>query len=410
MKKTPARLLSRLALLVVLVALGYLGFQISALSQPDFTTQAALLHTVTDQATVEGIFLRTEQPVSLSGSGSGYLCYARESGERVSAGGLLATVYQNAAQLDTGLTATELDATIEQLASLIARPGIGVSGVKETETAIAALLRQLTADSHLGSAHDARQIKSQLIYETSRRQMAVGAFGDAASLHEQLTARRAALSSTLSGSRQVTAPVSGFFLSYSDGYETIFDASLAGSLTVQDIERLRATPPEDRSDAVGKLVHGYTWYFACPADKSLASRLTAGRSYTLRFAYDPLTDIEATLDSIYASGEDGYVLTFSSAQITEELLLLRSHTAEILLSEHEGLRIPNEARRVVDGVTGVYIRSGLTFEFRPIEVLYADERWSIVKWEPNKSGRLKLYDEVVVTGKDLYDGKIVANR
>jgi len=410
LKKTPVKLLSRLALLVVLFALGYLGFQIMALSRPDFTTQAALLHTVTEEATVEGIFLRDEQPVHLEGSRDGYLCYTRESGERVSAGGLLASVYPTADQLETGLEVMALDETIERLSALIVRPGIGVAGVRETETEITALLTGLSAESSAGSAHNARQIKSRLIYETSRRQMAIGAFEEAEQLYEQLVARRAALSASLSGTRRVTAPVAGFFLSYSDGYESICDESLAGSLTVDEIEALRAAPPDDRSSAIGKLVHGYTWYFVCPADQALVERLTAGRSYELRFAYNPLNPVPATLERIYASGEDGYVLTFSSSHVTEELLLLRQHSAEVLLGAYEGLRIPNEARRVVDGVTGVYVRSGLTFEFRPIEVLHADERWSIVKWEPNKAGGLKLYDEVVVTGKDLYDGKIINQR
>ena len=57
---------------------------------------------------------------------------------------------------------------------------------------------------------------------------------------------------------------------------------------------------------------------------------------------------------------------------------------------------------------GVFVRSGLTFEFCPIEVLYADESYSIVRWESGKSGALKLYDEVVIGGKDLYDGKIIS--
>ena len=183
---------------------------------------------------------------------------------------------------------------------------------------------------------------------------------------------------------------------------------MAGKLTVAPLNDLRGAHPALSGAPLGKLVEDYTWYFCCEADKALADRLTAGGTYTLHFSYAPQQDVPVLLESIVVSGEDGYVLTFSSTYITDEILLLRSHTATVVLARYEGLRIRNEARRVIDGQVGVFVRSGLTFEFCPIEVLYADELHSIVRWEQGKSGALKLYDEVVIGGKDLYDGKIIS--
>ena len=131
------------------------------------------------------------------------------------------------------------------------------------------------------------------------------------------------------------------------------------------LNELRSAAPVETPDAVGKLVEDYVWYFCCEADKSLADSLKAGETYTLHFSYAPQQDIPALLESIVVSGEDGYVLTFSSTYITDEILLLRSHTAAIVRSKYEGLRIRNEARRVIDGQVGVFVRSGLTFEFCP---------------------------------------------
>ena len=227
-------------------------------------------------------------------------------------------------------------------------------------------------------------------------------------LRDQLVSRRATLRAQLTSARSVNADVTGFFVNYSDGYESIYTPDLAGKLTVPALRELKAAPAAPVDDAIGKLVEGYTWYFCCEADKRLADSLTAGKTYTLHFSYAPEQDVLAVLESIVVSGEDGYVLTFSSTRVTDELLLLRSHTASIVRTKHEGLRVRNEARRVIDGQVGVFVRSGLTMEFRPIEVVYADEMYSIVKWESGKSGVLKLYDEVVVTGKDLYDGKIIS--
>ncbi len=154
-------------------------------------------------------------------------------------------------------------------------------------------------------------------------------------------------------------------------------------------------------------MESYTWYFCCEADKRLADSLSENKTYTLHFSCEPEQDVPALLERITVSGNDGYVLTFSSSRITDELLLARNPTASIVLAEYEGLRIRNDARRVIDGQTGVFVRSNFIMEFRPIEVLYADDLYSVVKWEPGKNTGLRLYDEVVISGKDLYDGKII---
>ena len=65
---------------------------------------------------------------TFSGTVSGNL-----DGERGSAGGLLATVYTSAQQLEAGLEIAELDDAIEQLDTLLARPGIGMGGVSDID-------------------------------------------------------------------------------------------------------------------------------------------------------------------------------------------------------------------------------------------------------------------------------------
>ena len=405
MKQKLVSLFARIALCLVV---GYLAYQVITLSKTEYVTEPALLGSVIDEVQVSGVFLRREHAVSLAGGAEGYLSYAKENGERVSAGGLLATVYTSAQQLEAGLEIAELDDAIEQLDTLLARPGIGMGGVSDIDASLTSLLQSLSSYADEGNGHDAASLKSDLVYQMARRQMAVGTFSNVGELRDELAARRSSLSAQLGSARSLSADTAGFFVNYSDGYESVYSSDLAGKLTVAALNELRGAQPVPPADAVGKLVEDYTWYFCCEADKALADRLTAGGTYTLHFSYAPQQDVPVLLESIVVSGEDGYVLTFSSTYITDEILLLRSHTATVVLARYEGLRIRNEARRVIDGQVGVFVRSGLTFEFCPIEVLYADELHSIVRWEQGKSGALKLYDEVVIGGKDLYDGKIIS--
>ncbi|MBO4734387.1 MAG: hypothetical protein J5662_07920, partial [Clostridia bacterium] len=66
--------------------------------------------------------------------------------------------------------------------------------------------------------------------------------------------------------------------------------------------------------------------------------------------------------------------------------------------------------RVVDKVTGVFTVSGLQLKFVRVNVIYTGEDFIICEQEfpkDNNTRVLRLYDEVVVKGRGLYDGKII---
>ena len=61
---------------------------------------------------------------------------------------------------------------------------------------------------------------------------------------------------------------------------------------------------------------------------------------------------------------------------------------------------------VVDSKKGVYVVSGMQAKFVEIEIVYSNDNYMICK-RNDADGSLKLYDRVVVKGRNLYDGKIV---
>jgi hypothetical protein len=80
----------------------------------------------------------------------------------------------------------------------------------------------------------------------------------------------------------------------------------------------------------------------------------------------------------------------------------------IVYEEHEGLKVDNRAIRFVDGQKGVYVFIASQVKFLPVEVLWQGENYSIVKQEASADKKhLRIYDEVIVKGKNLYDGKFI---
>ena len=80
----------------------------------------------------------------------------------------------------------------------------------------------------------------------------------------------------------------------------------------------------------------------------------------------------------------------------------------IVTDSYEGIRISNKSVRVVDGQTGVYIVQGSVVKFRLIEIVYATDTFTLCKQkDASDSNAIRLYDEVIEKGKNLYDGKYI---
>ena len=81
-----------------------------------------------------------------------------------------------------------------------------------------------------------------------------------------------------------------------------------------------------------------------------------------------------------------------------------------MLGNHSGLRIPANALRLNDqGQSGVYCKVGFTAEFKPVDVVYRGDGYTLVRAAEHAVGSdiLRAGDDVIVTASELYDGKVV---
>ena len=80
----------------------------------------------------------------------------------------------------------------------------------------------------------------------------------------------------------------------------------------------------------------------------------------------------------------------------------------IVTEEYEGIRVSNRAVHYSNGVSGVYVVQGSLVKFKPIEIVYRSENFTLCKKaEDGNNKTLVLYDEVIEKGKNLYDGKFI---
>ena len=162
------------------------------------------------------------------------------------------------------------------------------------------------------------------------------------------------------------------------------------------------------SAAAGKVVGGYEWYFACVVSDTYYNALAVGNSLSLKMNFVSEDEVPVTVAACNKDNDGNLAVVFRCAYMSEELSDIRTETAQLLLVRHTGLRVPKRAIVINDEMqAGVYIRSGNVAAFRKINQLFSEPADYVICEAMDKSGYLQLYDDIIVSGKGLYDGKVI---
>lgn len=388
------------ALAAVLLVV-YISVQIvNALTE--YKTEMAVMHSAYDSITCSGFIIREESV--LSDSSGGVLRYVLNDGGRVAKNGVVAEVYSSE---DAVYAKEEYDELTERISRMQESEQQAKGGSINIETissqARSDLLEMLSSfdDGDMDSVYDISEEYLDLI---NRRQIITGdleGYGTLiAELQTQLDAVSGRVQSPLGSIRSAS---SGYFIKSVDGYENAISVSELENLTP---EMLSSVTQSDTGNAIGKIVSDYDWYIAAEIDNTTAMSLSVGQTYSIDFNIDSVGQVPATVK--YMNRFDSTtVVVFSCSYMNSALAQLRSCEIEIVLKEYSGLVVSTDAVRIVDDVRGVYVDNGYMIKFKPIEVIYTGDGFMLCSESESKDG-LVLYDEIVIGGRNLYDGKIVA--
>ncbi|MBQ8275649.1 MAG: hypothetical protein IJZ02_03365 [Clostridia bacterium] len=378
----------------------------------EITTEMALETSAQDTLTLEGYLFRDETVVHSSFGGT--VDYAVADGERVGIGAVLARVYAASDDGSIRRRTEEIDEQIKLLEESNISEGVVISDTTATDARIDSLLYALRDDLEVGRLDYARHGLDGLLVQLNKREIITGAVQNYNDRIAALEAEKDTLTARLSGSaQQITGTHSGYFFYGVDGYESLFDTDALGTMTLDDFAALKhAEPRQSSAGAVGKLVEGYTWYVAVPTERALLDRFDEGGLYRLTFPYNYNTALEMTLSRIVTEHErEDAVLIFSCTTMPEGFSYLRVQNVEITMRAQSGLLVPEEAVRIVDGVTGVYVLHGGKVEFRRIVILLQRDGDCIVdaalKAEKDETPFLAAHEHIITAGKSLYDGKVL---
>ncbi len=396
-----------LSAVLVVALLFYVGFQVYRSIFDAVSTELATKHSVYESIEAKGIVFRTE--TIIPAVDSGYVYYTVENGTRVSKGGVIASVYPTASDGLLEQQIAEIDEQIRSLQAMAAGNSTEHLSLDMVNAQLSDTVNALVRDTVDGVFSTDSEYRKSLLTLLSKKQLITGTAVDFSATISALQAEKTSLQQQYnSATSSVKAPVAGYFADRTDGYETLLGNTDPSSLSVAELQSFLDKEVSSSDASSGKIVGGYEWYMACIVPESYYNALATGASLSLRMSFVTDDEIPVTVASCKKDNKGNLAVVFRCAYMSEALSTIRKETVEIQLVKHTGLKVPKRAIVINDAMeAGVYIRSGNIATFRKIDQLYSEPADYVICAETKESGYLELYDDIIVEGRGLYEGKII---
>ena len=212
-------LATRLAMAAVFLAvIIYFGFSAASYFTDPYTATLAYSFVGERAVTVSGYVVRDEEVLP----GGGELVYSnRREGERVSAGGTVAQIYQSAQALQDANILRSLQEQAEQLdyaAALAAGSRTSVRLDDEITSALIGVRQSMSAGGLTAAADQSAALRTAVLKRSYAYSGSGGLDASAAALRERISTLAA---SADPGTARIAAPRAGLFSSLVDGYESV---------------------------------------------------------------------------------------------------------------------------------------------------------------------------------------------
>ncbi len=420
--------------LITLLVIIYVIYVICNAGFTHIKTETAKFVTVSDSITLKGYFIRDEKLIEYKGEG--VISYIVEDAERVSKNAAVANVFASANDANAKKETERLKAQIDSLEQLEKTADTITVTPDEIDKNIDSLLVQANINVSNGDYSLVDENVNDILYNLNERQLVTGKITDFASKRSELNQQIDTLKKGMVSTKKVTkinSPVAGYFVSSADGYENIFTTKDIESILPDDLSEDKIKPSKVSENVIGKTIEGVYWYIALPVTANQAMDLKNSEEITIELPLASNESIKVALVSVNQETKtsDG-VAILRGDYMTPEMANIRNENVVININSYSGIYVPKKAvheceltktvkdkngkeKEVKKTVTGVYVEFGNTLSFRQIFPIYSGDDYVICEESPEEEEIfsddveiLKIYDDMVVEGADLYDGKLIS--
>ncbi len=421
---------------VAIITLLLIAYIVSVVLKANFTqikTETANIMTVPDAISVSGYFIRDEHLIK--NDNQGFISYELSDGDKISVNETVACVYKDESAAADKQTIDKLETQISGLQQLEKTSQTISASPDSLDKNIASLLSDINLDVDRRDFALANKNIETMLYNINERQIATGKVKSFSGTIAELQSRVSELkknSAAITG-KKVLSPATGYFASCADGYEGCINISDLKELMPGDLSDDKIKKKDIPDNVIGKTFSGVYWYVACEvsADEALKIKNAYQLGVDIPTANSSIIDVELESVNQKTQTSDAVVI-LKGSYVNAEMANIRKEDISIVVNTYKGIYVPKAAvheRQVTEttedekgnktaetkNVKGVYVRIGNELQFKQIIVIYTGDDFVVCKnsppreeWVTKEYGILKAYDDVVVEGANLYDGKIIS--
>lgn len=392
------------AVVIILASVFFLNQIISAVYKP-IVTETAEFVTSNDGFKITGIIMRNE--ILVENKNNGVLHFMVEDGTRVAKNGVIANIYSNETASITLSEIENIKKKINDIENILSFNDIEAANIDLVNSRISQDINNMIFSSSSGDFSEIPYYSEELLSSLNRKQAVLGNVADFSSQLELLNSQLTTLSSSLPNAKgTIIAEESGYFVSKIDGFEKVLNCDDLSKITPEFLSDISSK--DESENVIGKIVSDYEWYISAEVTINQSLNFKEGDSLKIYTSVKSSPVLPVTVKKINISENNSKaVIVFACNEMNSELAAMRSGPMTVVSKEYSGLRVSKKALRVVDSVRGVYVLNGIQVNFVPVKIVYSNDAFIICEKQNTDDNVLKLYDQVVVKGKKLYDGKIV---
>lgn len=400
--KSKPKIFKTAALILFFIVVAYILFQLFMVSVPNVRTETAIKYDISDTLSCNAIVSMPQEEIVYSG---GIADYVISSGDKVSAGAVLARIFETSEQAVLYKKALLVNEEISLLKnSQRSSAGINIAALlSQSSTSLYSIIDSIQSNN-FSKIHSQKSLLQSAINKTNI------ATGEAANYEDRialLTQSYTALIDASGASQEIKAPKNGYFVSSSFCSKQLYNSSQLKDMSPQDLKA--AAESESlavESNILGHLVYDYRWECYIATNAQHGKKFIEGQNVYLTFTEISNFKIPATIASVEINESgDAAKITLSSSYMNRDIAAVQLAKVDITFKNKSsdtftGIRISKEALRIVNGEYGVYIKYGNLTQYRKISILFENDNYILcpLTYEKDKN-EIKLYDEVIVEGR-----------
>lgn len=399
---------------LVLAAFVYLFHDAVRVNRNSYDTETADEIVEQEKLDLKAFFVRDEQYIDQKTAGT--VVPLIKDGMRVASGDAVARVCNSAEDAANISELIEAKESLARYQELSEQTELNALDMEKLNKEIDAAYTELVKASGNGDYSNLSRNIEELENKFASKQVLKDGTIDLTAKFNELNSKISTLEAKSIGSADVVAPISGYYISNLDGYENAVDYNKISDLTVSEAEKLFEKKPSDVSGQMGKIVGSYKWYLVTVMDSKYALLISEGDTMKINLPYYGFKNVEVVVEKVSTTQNDKVAVAFSCNKMNETYANMRTVDIELVFKEYTGYKINSSSiRREKDEdgkeVDVVYILRGDIMNARRIEIIYDAGDYVVVseETEATESYRpIKRYDEVIVKGRNLSDGKSIS--